>query len=277
MTYPRFCELLAEQIHTRIVKGDNQSTTTVCFNTSNRTIYVATQGDKLKLQHLLQPEEPQKQHRALLGKELDQGTSGGYKKLQVGQRRQPGPDEPPDAWQLVHETAYGMGYSAPLNAGNIAAVKWVTRFDFICDDTVFQGTGLHGESYIIRYLALKALRGVQELPVTPDVGQLERQASTDQLLLQLCNHFKQSYAGKLYMGSSQGACSRCAEFMTELAVGYQTKQDRDGERDDTWMHPFTMSTRASGYRLSNNSKLWLAPKLGAMKDAKARKNEMRID
>ena len=70
---------------------------------------------------------------------------------------------------------------------------------------------------------------------------------------------------------------RCAEFMTELAVGYQTKQDRDGERDDTWMHPFTMSTRASGYRLSNNSKLWLAPKLGAMKDAKARKNEMRID
>ncbi|MBI3347734.1 MAG: hypothetical protein HY020_11050 [Burkholderiales bacterium] len=144
----------------------------------------------------------------------------------------------------------------------------MTRFDLVTDDGAFQGTGFHGESYIIRYLALKDLRGVQALPNNQTVEQLE-QKSTEALRNALEQHFADSYRGTLHMGSSQGACSRCAEFMKSLGIAYVTTQTRDSKREDTWRHPFTMTTKASGNHSRHaNSHLWMAPKLVAIRAAK---------
>ncbi|MBI3350186.1 MAG: hypothetical protein HY020_23610, partial [Burkholderiales bacterium] len=105
MSIAHFCELLAAEIHTNFLNGDTQSTTTVCFNGANGTLYVATQGDKLNLQHLLQPKERQATHALLMKNQLATGSAGGYKKLKVGAVAPTGQDRLPDAWQLIDQVS----------------------------------------------------------------------------------------------------------------------------------------------------------------------------
>lgn len=273
MQIPEFLERVAREIHQRYLDGDNQSTTTVCLYSGTNTLYVATQGDKLPLQALLQAASISERH-AQLCKTLPAASSGGYSKLSVNAVRATGAHEPPSVWEIVDRLSRELGYFAPLNASNIAAAKWVTRFDLLCTGAQLQGTGFHGESYIIRYFALKGLHGVQGF--ASNTEQLEQGGDSSELIGQLTEHFKQVYGERLYMASSQGACSRCAQFMETLGIRFHSTQDRESEREDTWVHPFTMTTRQSGYRPYSVTKFWLAPKIAEIAGAKKKKRQMDI-
>lgn len=268
MNIEQFLERVAKEIHDLYLKGDNQSTTTVCFYSGTGTLYVATQGDKLALQQLLQPPKNAAKHAGLRDL-VPKATSGGYKKLKIDAHREPAEEDLPTIWQIVDKLSRAHGYYAPLHAGNIAAVKWVTRFDLLCEGAKLQGTGFHGESYIIRYMALKGLHGVQAL--VSGVGEFEEEQATPKLIKALCSHFRDVYENRLFMASSQGACSTCAAFMKSLGIRFDAIQDRDTDRVDTWVHPFTMTTEQSGFRRYNGSKFWIAPKLLEIKGAKEKK------
>ena len=145
-------------------------------------------------------------------------------------------------------------------------LKWVTRFDIVNGEKLTD-TGVHGEAYIIRFLAIKMHRIEEITKQAKDFDRLPDDAETDTIE----TDFKAKYAGNLAMASSQGACSSCAKFMDKLGIAYASTQDRNTDRAGTWMHPFTLTTEDKSFGRNANSKLWLSSKVRSVNEGIAEK------
>ncbi|HEX8272619.1 MAG TPA: hypothetical protein VF615_08195 [Longimicrobiaceae bacterium] len=250
-TKAEFVEAIAKSLHTA-AGLDNQSTTSVAFNDLNHTLYITSQQNRDYLQ-ILTPKP----------------TTLTWQGNVVAQL-------PPQPSQIP----YYRGYSAPgmkpgiskvamhpLLAATLAAAR-----KHLKDDTGLEGflgsvthvkvvrnpdlfviksvdtAGLHGESRIIRFHFLKFVRNFEPTRFD-DLDSLD----SGKLIRELTKEFKDRYRGRLHMGSSQGACNRCGDYMDELGISYGSTQTMNKKREETWLHPITMTTGATGYRSHNSS------------------------
>lgn len=331
-----YLESLAKGIHSMIVKADNKSTTTLCYNIQNRTLYIASQGDKPAIRNIafngsdtwVAKAKSAKSHKAIR-KYAATATYGGYKKLSAeGYINDTSSHESllssikseisNACDELSERDRLSAAEKKRLKAGREAAeylsknrapeslqpdyIKWVTRFDFICGDTL-QSTGIHGEAYLTRFLAIKMHR-IQELPgkgvvVNPilsgvdtksealesysDIednstrGSRGRSSVSESVVDKVSEIFKTQYRGCLAMASSQGACSSCADMMKDLGIEYASKQSRKTIRDDTWLNPFSLTTRNHSYVPATSSSLWLSTKIRKVNENVSNKLEGRRD
>jgi len=249
-----YVEALAKSLH-RGAGLDNQSTTTVGFNFNNQTLYITHQGNRDYREVLERPARPA--WRLLLPEEdgtardrlipaapelrlqrRDYGLGGNFKKIERHER-------------ITH---WMMGAEADLKdlphfdpehfqrfVEDVSHVKVVRDADLFSMRGVSL-SGLHGESRIIRYHLLKFIRNFEPL----DFEALDGKAPKE-VIKALRKEFKQLYARKLVIASSQGACSYCAEFMKKWKVAFASTQNVKKDRDGMWLHPVTMTTHDKGY------------------------------
>lgn len=254
----KFLEKIANVIHTEVLGiADNNVTTTVGYYSN--TLYVANQSDNPKLQRL-----------------VDLDGSIGKKDIRDNVRRCSRSDgfaKMPAANLLVEirkkKELVGKliplrellqaaaGSDAPPIALDNLKVKWIRRADLTMTDSGFAGnTGFHGESYIIRYLALKSLRGVQCLP--PNRSRAQHEDEEQSLIRELSARFADSLHG-VYIASSQGACKYCKKMMDSLGIHYASEQGPK-DRDQSWLHPFTLAITQNGEvgKIAESTRWWMS-------------------
>ncbi len=245
-TTAEFVEAIAKSLHTA-AGLDNQSTTSVAYNELNHTLYLTSQQNRDYLQ-ILTPKpmtlmwegnvvarwEPQLNQIPYNRSYWEPGMKKGITKVAMhpllsaalaGARS-----------HLLDDTGLDDFFGA------VTHVKVVRNPDLFVTKSV-DTAGLHGESRIIRFHFLKFVRNFE--PTRFD--KLDPLDSA-KLIEELTKEFKHRYTGRLHMGSSQGACRRCAAYMTELGISYGSIQAMNKKREETWLHPITMTTEATGYR-----------------------------
>jgi len=229
--------------------GANQSTATCGYYKKNHTLYITHQANR--------------DYESILVAEGAQATKNvfdGRKKLDL-------------AYKHPRITAWLEEFRASLPAQG----DWRPAFDLFLDELEFikvvmnqdlfvttgvSTSGFHGESRIIRHLFLKYLRKTDKEDILSPQFSKESIAELEKL-------FKTFFAGQLYFGSSQGACTYCGDYMDELGIEWTTAQSMDKGRDDTWAHPITMTTAASGFGPSVSKYLYAPATADGRKQIKA--------
>lgn len=216
--------------------GGNQSTATAAYCKGNATLYLTHQGNRSYDSILTAPSA-----------EASTNIFGGHKKVTTIHSNL-------SNWlkefrnSLPAQGDWRAAFDVLLDQLN--GIKVVMNADlFVTNATVT--SGFHGESRIIRHLFLKYLRVSQDEDIlSPKL--------TSESITKLNDKFAVFFQDSLYFGSSQGACSYCAKYMKRLGIRYTTLQAIEKERDDTWIHPITMTTKASGYREPATKSLYVA-------------------
>lgn len=245
-TKAEFVEAIAKSLHTA-AGLDNQSTTSVAFNDLNRTLYITSQQNRDYLQ-ILTPRpmtitfqggevarwDPQPSQIPYYRPYGAQGMKKGISKVAMHPLLAATLGGARD--HLLDDT----GLEEFL--GSVTHVKVVRNPDLFVTKAV-DTAGLHGESRIIRFHFLKFVRNFE-----PTRFEKLDPLESAGLIRELTKDFKDRYTGRLHMGSSQGACRRCAAYMDELKIAYGSTQAMNKKREETWLHPITMTTEAMGYR-----------------------------
>lgn len=111
------------------------------------------------------------------------------------------------------------------------------RIKVVPDSEIFAAgvsaeNGFHGESRLLRYLAVKTLRKNLEGPLmqAKSAGPFEEQ-------------FADSFRLQLHMGSNRPACADCGKFMERIGVHFQTRTDSVSSSGHAWVHPFTLNQK----------------------------------
>lgn len=245
-TKAEFLEAIAKSLHTA-AGLDNQSTTSVAFNDLNRTLYITSQQNRDYLQILTPRTITITRGNEILNQWTPQPSQLPYDRGYKVKGMQAGITKvamhPMLALTLQGAREHLLddtGLEGFL--GSVTHVKVVRNPDLFVTKSV-DTAGLHGESRIIRFHFLKFVRNFE--PRRFD--ELDPLDSAD-LIESLTKDFTDRYRGRLHMGSSQGACRRCAAYMDDLGIAYRSTQALNKKREETWLHPVTMTTGATGYR-----------------------------
>jgi hypothetical protein len=234
----KLLEYIAAALH-RQSGLDNQSTTTAGFCDLNKTLYLTSQQNK-HYQDLLSVASA-----TFFETPADEDTTA--KKYLIFLRnpddRQALGKQPTIKKRSFEEMLRSvLKFRVTIKDGQeredfMTFLTEITSVKVVLDRDIYirteQHSGFHGESRIVRFLYIKYLKRVTwaELnhPSRQTVGQFEID-------------FKSRYGGRLWMGSSQGACGYCADLMTGLNIEFSTRQGFSKNREESWRHPLTTTT-----------------------------------
>ena len=253
-------ELLALMLH-RGARGDNQSTTTLCFLPSNSTLYITSQmdsisfpdftGDRVNIFGTLQK---------VKGNEDILQKLAGYAKSLIEAKDRIG--DFLREFDLVQEEVKGgkvaVGRAKRRNSARksiartveenldrldpghllaliqkINAFKIITNCDiFILDD--YRATGLHGESRIMRFFFIKFF--ARELRLVP--------ASEEENREKLTGFREVIRPMQPYFGSSQATCPECCDFLDDMKAYHGARRATRGDsvvanKSRLWTNPIT--------------------------------------
>jgi hypothetical protein len=232
----KLLEAIVSALHTQ-AGFDNQSTTTAAYCSGNHTLYLTHQYNKryedlLRLAasriFTLSSEKQMMRIDPLVRKNIEEAES--IKKKPFG--------------ALVKDVLkFRVSIADEQEKADfrdfldeIQAIKVVLDSDLFIRSEYH--SGFHGESRIIRFLYIKYLKRISfEEMEHPEQGTVER-FKTD---------FKARYGNVLWMGSSQGACTYCAKMMNALDITYYSDQGTNKDRDGTWRHPLTTTTKMNDF------------------------------
>jgi len=218
MNLAGFLEIVAGALH----KGagyDNQSTTTVAYYDATSTLYITSQTIS--------------DYSAVLKSYKTNGV-GGHKKVYRD-----------DGFLAFLQNLRSSIKPAEQDdyddyADDIYAVKVVQDAELFISG--IEKSGLHGESRLIRFLVIKELRGAApEDALKPPSGQDEKKYNDWR------KKVRTRFTDHLTFGSSQGACLVCADYLDRLGLSYGSTQKINKDRDGTWRHPLTLTTKERNF------------------------------
>jgi hypothetical protein len=235
----KLLESIASALHTQ-AGFDNQSTTTAAFYRRNGTFYLTHQYNKRYEELLLYAVS--RLYRLSSSKMIrtrPDVSEALKKEIEAGEsiKKKPFSDV---VKHLLNSTVSitdeqdKEDFSPFLD--EIQSVKVVLDSDLFIRSE--QHSGFHGESRIVRFLYIKYLK---RIPFT------EMQQADQGTIGRFESDFKACYADSLFMGSSQGACTYCAEMMNTLGIRYDSSQGMNKDRNGTWRHPLTTTTQLHRY------------------------------
>lgn len=225
MELTAFLEAVAGALHTG-ANLDNQSTTTVAYSGLLKTLYVTSQGNK--------------NYTKVVGATEQNFIKGCYKTTPAtNQSFAKFMNTLGNKYKNQEKTDFNRHKSA------IEGVKIIRDAELFAPST--DKSGFHGESRIIRFLVIKDMRGGGKLydlfkvPKGEEKFNSWRKEVMDRVLAR--------YQGQLAFGSSQGACQACADFLKALKLSYGKVQNINKDRGLTWLHPITLTTKKSGFKM----------------------------
>ena len=239
MNRAKFLELIASALHVQ-AGFDNQSTTTAAFCSGNGTLYLTHQANK-RYEELLR--FALARIHELSGKPMirvvPELSDALDKEIKAGGSITKKPFS--DVVKYVVKSTVTLASKNDKERfieflDDIRSVKVVLDSDLFIRSELH--SGFHGESRIVRFLYIKYLKRIpKEAVKQEDKGTIER----------FNKDFQARYKSVLWMGSSQGACTYCAEMMDTLGIVYDTSQGMNKDRDGTWRHPLTTTTQLNDY------------------------------
>jgi hypothetical protein len=129
---------------------------------------------------------------------------------------------------VMAEPQGGEEMAAVFNA--MPAIKFVLPSDIFAAG-VSAKRGLHAESRILRYLAIKHFRC------------LIRGEKIDKPEPTIEATFKKAFGGRLHMGSSRPACLDCSTVMDLTGVHHESRRGKRSDSEHEWIHPFSLDDR----------------------------------
>jgi len=151
------------------------------------------------------------------------------------------------------EACWGVGFLLSDGKPSVAALAqddtyqrevkqfWekAPKIKFVPDSEIFAAgvnaeNGFHGESRLLRYLAVKTLRKNLDGPLMKAKSEKPFE-----------EQFADSFKWQLHMGSNRPACADCGKFMERIGVHFKTRNDAGSSSGHPWVHPFTLNLKKS--------------------------------